>query len=326
MGDCGAFWYHLKTGGNASVGGTCVQGYQHSEGSYGVSAEDEAVLTAGVNHYNLEMRAIYYIHFNLCAQMAQLQDEYVSFPQTAWQVTAVEIVPFQALETRYARDAVWGILDFAEQPGGGFVFVDSAAASILTGVNVEALATDDGFAFVEQWLMHLGHQFMVCWHEIAQFDVQMIPAQVPPTLTELQQMFPGLNPNTPVVTTAFRVSQPGQTETARVVLAIPQAYLLSAGASLQAIGETTLTGSDTTYFHERLDFIQDVPVPVTVCLGRVELTVSDLHGLEAGDVIELDTLVGGTLEVIVGQSRMAGKPGTTPDGRRLAVEIAQVSS
>ena len=117
------------------------------------------------------------------------------------------------------------------------------------------------------------------------------------------------------------VSQPGQPQTARVVLGIPQAYLLALGPSLQSIGETTLAANDTTYFYERLAYVEEVPVPVKVELGRVELTVGELQGLEEGDVIELGTIVGEPLHVTIGSLQLRGKPGTTADGRRLAVQI-----
>jgi flagellar motor switch protein FliM len=83
----------------------------------------------------------------------------------------------------------------------------------------------------------------------------------------------------------------------------------------------TLQSNDTTYFHERLAYIEDVPVPVTVVLGKAEMSVGDLQSLEEGDVIELDTHVGVPLEVRMGSTHMQGNPGTSPDGRRLAVQI-----
>jgi flagellar motor switch protein FliN/FliY len=173
----------------------------------------------------------------------------------------------------------------------------------------------------EQWFQHLGVQFMECWSEIASFDVQMYPSPSAPNLGELQGMFQGLNMNTPVVTTSFRVSAPGLPQTARIVLGIPQAYLLAYNQSLFAIGETTLAQNDTSLFYERLAYIEEVPVPVSVKLGQVELTVGELQSLEEGDVIELNTMLGDPLKVQVGSFSLLGKPGTAADGRRLAVQI-----
>jgi flagellar motor switch/type III secretory pathway protein FliN len=296
----------------------------HQPADYGHDAyggADEAVLTSGGSNYILELRAIYYFHNNLSIQMSQLQDEYGSFPQSNWQVTAVEIVPFKELDAAYAMNTVWGIMDFADQPGGAFAFMDLNCAQILTGMGEDELVTEEGMQRVEHYLMHFGQQFMECWQEVAQFDVQMFPSPTAPDLAELQSMFQGLVPNTPIVKSSFRISQPGQSHTARFVLGIPQAYLLAVGPSLQSVGEMTLSSNDTTYFHERLGYVEDVPVPVTVVLGKAEMTVGDLQNLEEGDVIELDTHVGVPLEVRLGSTTMQGNPGTSPDGRRLAVQI-----
>ena len=264
---------------------------------------------------------MYYVHGVLGERMALIQDDYFVFPQTTWQVTAVEITPFRALDAKYGDNAWWGVMDFADQPGGAFAFVDMHATTLITGVGEEDMQEEGGLQQVEQWFQHLAVQFMECWSEIAQFDVQCYPSPTAPAMPELQSMFPGLNMNTPVVTTSFRVSQPGLPQTARVVLGVPQAYLLALGPSLQSIGETTLGGNDTTYFYERFGYIDEVPVPVSVLLGRVELTVGEMQGLEEGDVIELGTILGEPLDVKVGSITMRGKPGTTADGRRLAVQI-----
>lgn len=284
------------------------------------SFEDAVIPSTGGN-YNLELRALYYLHSDLALMLAQLQDDYVTFPQTTWQVTSVEVKPFKELDDRYAENTFWGILDFVDQPGGAFCFLDLTAAQMVTGLGEDELAGDDGQSYVETWMSHLGQMFMTCWQDIAQFDVQMFPSPTAPSLGDLQSMFPGLNHNTPILLTAFRVTQPGQTAVARVVLGIPQAYLLAVGQSLQAIGQEKSSPSDTQYFYERLAYVEDVPVPVSVTLGKSEMTVGDLQNLEEGDIIELDSTVGLPLEVRVGSMSMRGKPGTTTDGRRLAIQL-----
>jgi flagellar motor switch protein FliM len=109
-----------------------------------------------------------------------------------------------------------------------------------------------------------------------------------------------------------------------VVLGMPQAYLLPVGPSLQAVGEMTYSTTDTSQFHERLAYLEDVPIPVSVMLGKAEMTVGDLQNLEEGDVIELDATVGLPLRVKVGSKELEGKPGTSADGRRLAIQIVNV--
>lgn len=296
--------------------------YAHQDhGGYAEDHPDDAVVTSSGGGYRMELRALYYIHGVLAERMALIQDEYFVFPQTTWQVTAVELTPFRALDEKYGENAWWGVMDFSDIPGGAFAFVDMHAVTMVSGVGEDDLMEEAGGQQAEQWFQHLGVQFMECWSEIASFDVQMYPSPTAPNLAELQAMFQGLNMNTPVVTTSFRVSAPGLPQTARVVLGIPQAYLLAYGQSLVAIGETTLAQNDTSLFYERLAYIEEVPVPVSVKLGQVELTVGELQSLEEGDVIELGTMLGDPLEVTVGSFALLGKPGTAADGRRLAIQI-----
>jgi len=289
------------------------------------SRGDDAVITTASGDNSLELRGVYYLHAALAERMAQIQDEYFVFPQTVWQVTAVETSTFKKLDETYGENAWWGVIDFAEQHGGAFAFADFSAVTLVSGVSADGMADEAGAQQVEQWFLHLGAAFMDCWAEVAQFDVQMYPSSAPPSLLELQDMFPGLNLNTPVLTTSFRVIQPGQAQTARVVLALPQAYMLDLIPSLRAIGELTIGSHDTTHFYERLAHLEDVPVPVSVQLGRVALTVGDLQGIEPGDVLALDTALGDPLRVRVGSMEFWGKPGTTADGRRLAVQIMRAA-
>jgi flagellar motor switch/type III secretory pathway protein FliN len=282
---------------------------------------EDAVIPSTGGNYNLELRALYYLHGELAQMLAQLQEDYITFPQTQWQVTSVEVKPFKEQGDRYGQNAFWGILDFVDQPGGAFLFLDLPAAEMVTGLGEEELSGDDGQGYVETWMNHVGTMFQTCWQDIAAFDVQIFSSPTAPSLVELQSMFPGLNQNTPMLLTAFRVTQPGQSAVARVVLGIPQAYMLAVGQSLQAIGQEKSSPSDTTYFYERLAYVEDVPVSVTVTLGKSEMSVGELQNLEEGDIIELDTTVGLPLEVKVGSMSMRGKPGTTTDGRRLAVQL-----
>jgi flagellar motor switch protein FliN/FliY len=48
-----------------------------------------------------------------------------------------------------------------------------------------------------------------------------------------------------------------------------------------------------------LDFIMDIPVQLTVELGRTKITIKDLLQLAQGSVIELDALAGDPMDVLV---------------------------
>lgn len=50
---------------------------------------------------------------------------------------------------------------------------------------------------------------------------------------------------------------------------------------------------------QSLDFLLDIPLKITVELGRAKILIKDLLQLSQGSVIELDKLAGESLEVLV---------------------------
>ena len=50
---------------------------------------------------------------------------------------------------------------------------------------------------------------------------------------------------------------------------------------------------------QNLDFILDIPLKVTVELGRTQIIIKDLLQLGQGSVLELDKLAGEPLEILV---------------------------
>ncbi len=67
------------------------------------------------------------------------------------------------------------------------------------------------------------------------------------------------------------------------------------------IGEATASSGET----KSLDLILDIPLTVTVELGRSKMLINDLLQLGQGSVIELTKLVGEPLEVLVNQKLVA---------------------
>ena len=55
----------------------------------------------------------------------------------------------------------------------------------------------------------------------------------------------------------------------------------------------------------RLDLLLDVPLDVTVELGRARLTIQDLLTLGPGSVVELDKLAGEPLDILVNDRLVA---------------------
>ena len=66
-------------------------------------------------------------------------------------------------------------------------------------------------------------------------------------------------------------------------------------------GAGTLSGEET----KNLDLILDIPLTVTVELGRSKMLINDLLQLGQGSVIELTKLVGEPLEVLVNDKLVA---------------------
>lgn len=56
---------------------------------------------------------------------------------------------------------------------------------------------------------------------------------------------------------------------------------------------------------QRLDMLLDVPLDLSVELGRTRMTIQDLLGLGPGSVIELDKIAGEALDILVNDRLVA---------------------
>ena len=68
---------------------------------------------------------------------------------------------------------------------------------------------------------------------------------------------------------------------------------------------TELKKSNITEAPKNLDFILDIPLEVTVELGRTNLPIYDLLQLGQGSIVELNKLAGEPLEILVNQKLIA---------------------
>jgi flagellar motor switch protein FliN/FliY len=64
-------------------------------------------------------------------------------------------------------------------------------------------------------------------------------------------------------------------------------------------------GSDVTLDKKNLDFILDIPLQVSVELGRTKLLVKDILQLNQGAVVELTKLAGEPLDIFVNSKLVA---------------------
>jgi flagellar motor switch protein FliN/FliY len=74
-----------------------------------------------------------------------------------------------------------------------------------------------------------------------------------------------------------------------------------ADEALDEAGESAVKGGES----KSLDLILDIPLTVSVELGRSKMLINDLLQLGQGSVIELTKLVGEPLEVLVNQKLVA---------------------
>jgi len=72
-------------------------------------------------------------------------------------------------------------------------------------------------------------------------------------------------------------------------------------AGLEELSETGAGGRDA----HSIDFILDIPLEVTVELGRTSMLINDLLQLGQGSVIELNKLAGEPLEILVNRKLIA---------------------
>ncbi len=73
-------------------------------------------------------------------------------------------------------------------------------------------------------------------------------------------------------------------------------------ASLEEFGESGGGGAGEV---QSIDFILDIPLEVTVELGRTSMLINDLLQLGQGSVIELNKLAGEPLEILVNRKLIA---------------------
>lgn len=79
----------------------------------------------------------------------------------------------------------------------------------------------------------------------------------------------------------------------------------SAPSATKAGSQSSGSGNSSAKSGKNLDFILDVPLEITVELGRTRLAVNELLKLGQGSVIELEKPAGDTLEVLANQRLIA---------------------
>ena len=73
----------------------------------------------------------------------------------------------------------------------------------------------------------------------------------------------------------------------------------------QSFGMNDMKGMSDLFSGNNIDFILDIPLEITVELGRTKMMICDLLKLSQGSVIELGKLAGDTLEILANKKLVA---------------------
>ena len=73
----------------------------------------------------------------------------------------------------------------------------------------------------------------------------------------------------------------------------------------QAFGLNDMTDVTDAFSTNNIDFILDIPLEITVELGRTKMMICDLLKLSQGSVVELGKLAGDTLEILANKKLVA---------------------
>ena len=80
---------------------------------------------------------------------------------------------------------------------------------------------------------------------------------------------------------------------------------------------------DSTEGTENLKVLENIDVMLTVEVGRTEITIRDLLGLNEGSVVELDRLAGDPLDIMVNNTKIA-KGEVVMVGERFGVRFGEI--
>ncbi|WP_110953262.1 flagellar motor switch phosphatase FliY [Anaerosinus massiliensis] len=98
---------------------------------------------------------------------------------------------------------------------------------------------------------------------------------------------------------------PMQQQTMYAAGPAPQAARVAPGVPVQPVQFAPLTANGTPISDANLGLIMDVPLQVTVELGRTKKLIKDILDLAAGSIIELDKLAGEPVDILVNGKLLA---------------------
>ena len=99
----------------------------------------------------------------------------------------------------------------------------------------------------------------------------------------------------------------------------------SGGAQAPAFAELGSTATTAPAGSQNLDFLLDIPLEVTVELGRTRMIINKMLQLTQGSVVELDKAAGEPVEIFV-NNKLLGKGEVIVVNERFGVRITEIIS
>ena len=277
-----------------------------------------------------DLKSLYYIHDKVAQTLTEILSAEPSSAAT-WQVISVEEFRFQQILRKYPHDSVWSLLGFGESLVGGVALViekDSVISMVRqAGAEIspesEHEITEFELGQIDNRIQQFSEAFSTIWGEYHPLSLQLATFPNTPTIDEFRNLLMGINPDTPSVLITFQVTMIAR-EVQKAALVFPQTYLAPLYHALQSALESTHEEGDFEQVQERIGMVDDVTTPVVVELGKTRMSFADIQNMEFNDFIILEQPIDKPLIVKVGKDTlMKGMPGTTPDGRFLAVQITE---
>lgn len=277
-----------------------------------------------------DLKALYYIH----DRVAQTLTEILSAEPTSaatWQVISIEQQNFQSVLRKYPRDSVWSLLGFGESLVGGVALVIEKESVISmvrqAGAEISPESENEITEFelgqIDNRIQQFSEAFSTIWGEYHPLSLQLATFPNTPTIDEFRNLLMGISPETPSILITFQVNMIAR-DAQRASLVFPQSYLAPLYHVLQAVNQSMVEEGDFEQVQDRISMVDDITTPVVVELGRTRMSFSDIQNMEFNDFIVLEQSIEQPLTVKVGKNTvMKGLPGTTPDGRHLAVQIIE---
>lgn len=279
-----------------------------------------------------ELKALYYIH----DRVAQTLTEILSAePSSAaiWQVISAEQFNFQDILKKYPRDSVWSLLGFGESLVGGVALVieKESVISMVRQVGAEVSPeseneiTEFELGQIDNRIQQFSEAFSTVWGEYHPLSLQLATFPNTPSIDEFRNLLIGISPTTKAVLINFQITMVAR-DVQHAALVFPQPYMGSLSHALQSVIDSMRNEGDFEQVQERMMMVDDITTPVFVELGKTQMSFSDIQNIEFNDFIVLDQMIDKPLTVKIGKDTvLKGKPGTTPDGKHLAVQIVEMS-